>query len=261
MDRHDNNWLELETPGGRRIKVLTRTHPRAQRLSLTVGISGPRVSAPHGTRPSEMKAFLRENVAWLERKLKELAKQGVRMSPPTPGVKDTLLWRGSAIPVRWEHSIYPRVRNDLETVFAALTVGLDLDHPEAKTIAQRAMRSFVVAQMKREVARLVRLYEPMVGKSVVATRLLPLKTLWGSLSVNGRMTLDLSLMLAPPSALEYVVAHEMSHLWIRNHGRRFWQRVEAIFPDYMQHRAWLSRHGHAVKAELGRWIGAELIAS
>lgn len=258
MDRQDNNWLELETAGGKRIKVLSRTHPRARRLSLTVGIAGPRISAPRGTHPAEVKAFLRENVTWLERKLRELQRQGLRLSPPEVGTPDTLIWRGSSIPVRWEHSIYPRVRIDDDMVSMRLTIGLDLDHPESKVIAQRAMRGFVVAQMKREVARLVRLYEPMVGKTVIATRLLPLKTLWGSLSINGRMTLDLSLMLAPPASLEYVVAHEMSHLWIRNHGRRFWQRVEAIFPEYLQQRVWLSKHGHAVKAELARWIGSEL---
>jgi len=116
----------------------------------------------------------------------------------------------------------------------------------------------VVAQMKREVAELVGTFEPMIGKTVVATRLLPLKSLWGSLSLHARMTLDLALMLAPPQALEYVVAHEMSHLWIRNHGRRFWQRVEAVYPDCHETRDWLSRHGHAVKAELARWVGSEL---
>jgi predicted metal-dependent hydrolase len=85
-----------------------------------------------------------------------------------------------------------------------------------------------------------------------------MKTLWGSLSAQGRMTLDLSLMLAPVEALEYVVVHEMCHLWIRNHGRRFWERVEAAYPQYHDTRVWLSRHGHAVKAELSRWIGTDL---
>jgi predicted metal-dependent hydrolase len=165
-----------------------------------------------------------------------------------------LLWRGQRLPVRWEHGSIPCVR--IEDGVALIT--LQLDHDEVEAITRRVLRSFVVAQMKREVARLVRIFEPMVGKPVVATRLLPLKSLWGSLSLNARMTLDLALMLAPPETLEYVVAHEMSHLWIRNHGRRFWQRVEAIYPEYTETRAWLSRHGHAVKAELARWIGAQL---
>ena len=249
-------WMELKTPAGRHVRVLTRVHPRARRLSLSVGIAGPQISTPRGTHPSEVKAFLRENAAWLEQKLRELERAGQRLAPPTPGRRDTLLWRGERLPVRWEHGTIPHVR--IEDQVAHVT--LQLDHPEAEQIVRRVLRSFVVAQMKREVSELVGTFEPMVGKRVVATRLLPLKSLWGSLSLHARMTLDLALMLAPPAALEYVVAHEMSHLWIRNHGQRFWQRVEAIYPDCHETRDWLSRHGHAVKAELARWIGSELSA-
>jgi hypothetical protein len=250
----DGNWLELETRRGRTIKVLTAVHPRARRMSLSIGVGGPRLSTPRGTHPSTAKAFLRENVDWLEGKLREMERLGLRLTPPIPGLRDTLKWRGDTLAVRWEHGVFPHLKLD----DGVATIVLDLGHADAPTIARRAVRSFVAAQMKREVARLSRLYEPIVGRPVVATRLLPLTSLWGSLSVHGRMTLDLSLMLAPPAMLEYVVAHEMCHLWIRNHGRRFWQRVEAVYPDYHDARGWLSRYGHTVKAELARWIGSDL---
>jgi predicted metal-dependent hydrolase len=256
MDAHGNtnNYVELETRRGRRIKVLAREHPRARRMSLTMSVDGPRLSTPRGTPSSAVKAFLKENADWLESKLREMERAGVRLAPPVPGVPDTLTWRGDLLLVRWEYGVFPHVKIDGTTV----TIALDLDHPDVDAIARRAMRSFFVAQMKREVARLARLYEPVVGRPVRSTRLLPMKTLWGSLSAQGRMTLDLSLMLAPVEALEYVVVHEMCHLWIRNHGRRFWERVEAAYPQYHDTRVWLSRHGHAVKAELSRWIGTDL---
>lgn len=249
------NWLKLETPAGRTVKVLTHTHPCARRMSLTVGLQGPKVSTPKGTHPAQVKAFLKENADWLERQLRTLEKQGRRLAPPIPGVRDSILWRGSKVPVRWDYGVFPSVRVDDGT----MTIALDLEHPEVRLILQRVMRSFVVSQMKREVAVLAKTFEPMLGRGIVATRLLPLRSLWGSLSINGRMTLDLALMLAPPPALEYVVAHEMSHLWIRNHGRRFWQRVESIYPDYHETRSWLSKQGYGVKAELARWIGSELV--
>ena len=85
-----------------------------------------------------------------------------------------------------------------------------------------------------------------------------MRTLWGSLSADGRMNLDLALMLAPPEALEYVVVHEMAHLWVRNHGPRFWARVAAVDPDFETQRDWLNRYGHAVKHELSRWIGEDI---
>ena len=248
------NYLKLETPAGRTLKVATHEHPLARRLSLTIGVTGPKISAPKGTHRSQMKAFLKENADWLDKQLRALERQGRKLAPPIVGVRDTIVWRGEQLPVRWDYGVFPSVRVEDGWV----TVSLDLDHPEARLISQRAMRAFVQSQMKREVTRLRKHFAPLIGKDVRATRLLPLKSLWGSLSVEGRMTLDLALMLAPPSSLEYVIAHEMSHLWIRNHGKRFWQRVEHVFPELHETRAWLSKSGYGVKAELARWIGASL---
>lgn len=254
MNKDDRQFLELETDSGRRIRVLHAEHPRARRLSLTVGADGPRVSSPRGVHPVHLKAFLRENLHWLERKLRELERLGQRLAAPTPGRRDSLLWRGERLPVRWEHNVFPRIRVD----DGVITFALDLEHPDAQRIEQRAVRSFILTQMKREVAAMVAELEPAVGKPVRSTRLLPMKSLWGSLSISGRMTLDLALMLAPPAAMQYVVAHEMCHLWVRNHGKRFWERVEAVHPDFEADRHWLSKYGHVVKAELARWIGSEL---
>lgn len=253
MEASVRNFLELKTTRGRHIKVLSTVHPRARRMSLSVDALGPRVSAPRGTPPSAVKTFLRENADWLEVKLREMERQGVRLALPVPGVPDTFTWRGRLLLVRWEQGVFPRVR----TEEGQLHIAMDLEHPEAEAIARRAMRAFIGTQMKKEVAGLVRAFGPRVGKPIRATRLLPMKTLWGSLSFEGRMALDLSLMLAPPEVLAYVVAHEMSHLWVRNHGRRFWERVAQVFPGHEPHRDWLTRHGHVVKAELARWIGSD----
>jgi len=43
---------------------------------------------------------------------------------------------------------------------------------------------------------------------------------------------------------DYLVAHEVSHLVHRNHGVRFWNHVERLYPDYLQHQTWLKQNGH-----------------
>lgn len=37
--------------------------------------------------------------------------------------------------------------------------------------------------------------------------------------------------MAPESAVNYVVIHELAHLAQLNHSRRFWQLVEKYVPD------------------------------
>jgi hypothetical protein len=37
--------------------------------------------------------------------------------------------------------------------------------------------------------------------------------------------------------LDYVVAHELSHLRVMNHSPRFWDTVRSVVPDYPALRA------------------------
>ena len=40
----------------------------------------------------------------------------------------------------------------------------------------------------------------------------------------------------PTSVIDYVVAHELSHLRVMDHSPRFWETVESVMPDYQQLR-------------------------
>ena len=54
----------------------------------------------------------------------------------------------------------------------------------------------------------------------------------GSLSTRSGMTLNLLLIHAPLSAIEYVVVHELCHLRYRGHGREFYGLMDSVLPDW-----------------------------
>ncbi|MBI2802475.1 MAG: M48 family metallopeptidase [Gammaproteobacteria bacterium] len=58
---------------------------------------------------------------------------------------------------------------------------------------------------------------------------------WGSLSRAGTMTLNVNLVRAPHSCIEYVVTHELCHLAHRDHGTRFFRLLGRLMPDW-EHR-------------------------
>jgi predicted metal-dependent hydrolase len=62
---------------------------------------------------------------------------------------------------------------------------------------------------------------------------------WGSCSPKGNLNFSWRLVMAPLEIIDYVVAHELAHLKEKNHSKRFWHRVEEIYPDYLNQRKWL----------------------
>ena len=72
------------------------------------------------------------------------------------------------------------------------------------------------------------------------------KARWGSCSINGEISYNWKIMMAPPRIIDYVVIHELSHLVHHDHSDKFWRQVGKSFPDYRECRAWLRGQGHVL---------------
>jgi len=64
-----------------------------------------------------------------------------------------------------------------------------------------------------------------------------MRTKWGSCSTStGRIWLNLELAKKPRECLEYIIVHELVHLWERNHNESFKLRLEKIMPKWRLYR-------------------------
>ncbi|HOK06141.1 MAG TPA: SprT family zinc-dependent metalloprotease [Syntrophales bacterium] len=66
---------------------------------------------------------------------------------------------------------------------------------------------------------------------------------WGSCSPRNCLAFPWRLMMVPPEVIDYIVVHELAHIAVKDHSRRFWDTVSRILPDYRRRRQWLRRHG------------------
>ncbi len=70
------------------------------------------------------------------------------------------------------------------------------------------------------------------------------KTKWGHCSSDGTIQYNWLTMMAPKAVIDYLIAHESSHLIHMNHSKKFWQTVESVCPDYKDLKDWLKTYGH-----------------
>ena len=80
------------------------------------------------------------------------------------------------------------------------------------------------------------------GKKPVRISVRNMTSRWGSCSGNGNISLNIHLLDVEPELFEYVLIHELSHLYHMNHSAAFWAQVAKYCPDYQKRRAALRKY-------------------
>ena len=78
------------------------------------------------------------------------------------------------------------------------------------------------------------------------------RTRWGSCSTTGTLSFNWRLLLAPEPVLDYVVWHEVCHLEVPDHSKRFWRLLARHRPGYREQERWLRRYGSTLTLPSGR---------
>ena len=239
--------LELRLATGHVIELLRVRDPRARRIRLSVDERGARLTLPARASLAAGERFLHDHRDWLQAQLAMFADHADAVLER--GATNHLPLRGADVPVRWHPGRASRVRvgDAGELVFEAPASAGD-------PALRRALRDFYEAQARADVGRWLPGYLdclPRPPRRVVFKRT---SSQWGSLAPDGTVSLDLALVLARPSAFEYVLVHELCHLMHANHSRRFWSEVERRFPAWREERAWFNAEGRRLKARLRRLL-------
>jgi predicted metal-dependent hydrolase len=108
-----------------------------------------------------------------------------------------------------------------------------------------AVARFLRAEARRALGALLAEKAAALGAPTPALSVRDTRSRWGSCAPGpgARVTLSWRLVLAPPAAADYVVAHEAAHLVHAGHTRAFWALCRDLSADYAAGRAWMRDHG------------------
>jgi len=214
------------------VEVSLRRSARATRFSLRVSRADGRVSlslpiwAPEG----EALAFLRDREGWLRRHLAAAPQRqaaAIGAFVPVCGIPREVV----AGPNRTARFLEGRI-----------------EVQEGPRAGPR-IRALLGALARERLTQAVQTHSAALGRHAVRLTLRDPRSRWGSCSSKGDLMFSWRLIMAPPSVLDYVAAHEVAHLVEMNHSAAFWRVCARLRPDYLQQRDWLKRHG----ADLLAW--------
>lgn len=237
-DRHPppppgGEWIELRLDD-EVVKVALRRHPSARRLTLRVRTATRDVAltAPPHVSFATASDFVARHGDWVRARLVRLPST-VPFAPgesvPLRGVPHLIVHRPAARGTCWEEEAADGMR--------LLCVAGEEPHVARRVLDY--LKRLARAELKAAVARHAAALRVTVGPITLRDT----SSRWGSCSADGKLSFSWRLILAPPSVLDYLAAHEVAHRLEMNHGPHFWRHVERIYPDRRTAEAWLRANG------------------
>jgi predicted metal-dependent hydrolase len=212
----------------------------ARRRTLTIAVDlrgGVTVQAPRDTPAETIAAAVRRKAPWVLRRLADLAEL-----PPAPPPKEfvngeTFLYLGRGYRLKvvpQAGCLTPDVKlwgGRLHVTVPAGVVGADRD-----LLVREALVGWYQGHARRRLPERVALFAGRLGDAPPAVFVRDQAKRWGSCSRQGELRFNWRIMLAPLSLVDYVVAHEVCHLKLKNHSAAFWRRLRRLLPDYERRR-------------------------
>lgn len=220
-------------PGPPPIEITLRRSARARRFSLRVSQrdGGVTLSLPLRAREAEAMAFARAQEGWLRGALAR------RPAPECVGLGGMLPLEGRL--VRLEPAAGGARRIELRDEHLLV--------PGAPGQAGARVAAFLKVMARERLSQASDHYAGQIGRRIVRISLRDTRSRWGSCTAEGALMYSWRLIMAPPTVLRYVAAHEVAHLAEMNHGPAFWALVTRLYPGWQAERAWLRQHGAALQ--------------
>jgi predicted metal-dependent hydrolase len=218
---------------------------RRKTIGFVVGVEGLTVSAPRWVPLAEVDAAVQAKSAWILAKLDGARQRHDRIEAARIQWKD-----GAVFPFLGEPVIVvldsrgaggATLNTDAQALpgVPRLTLHVALpQHASAEQIRD-AVQAWLMRQAKRLFTERLDHFAPRLGVQWRKLALCNAGTRWGTAHSDGTIRLNWRLVHFRLPVIDYVVAHELSHLRVMDHSPRFWDTVATVVPDYARLRGQL----------------------
>ncbi len=200
-------------------------------IGFMIDDDGLRVTAPKRVSIAEIDEAIRTKQHWILSKLKERReRRAARLQkPPVEWVDGAQIpYMGADITLRLlvggrNRSIYnPNTRELWMTLIPGAS----------ETLLKERVKQWYQQQAKELFEQRLDLFAARLGVRYHSFGLTSAGTRWGSCTADRKIRLNWKLIHFSLPLIDYVVAHELSHILEMNHSQQFWDTVGLIYPEY-----------------------------
>lgn len=224
-----------------------RIERSSRRKTVTVAIDpvdGVILKAPTDVPEQRLAAVVTAKGAWILQRLMDYRELGPTPPPREYVGGESYLYLGRNYRLKVVSSA------DVDKPRAALRgafLTVEISKEDAEEGREEAVRGALVSWYRRQAGRRlperVALYAARAGLECPPVLIRNQEKRWGSCSSKGEVRFNWRIIMGPMSLVDYVVAHEVCHLEVRDHSSAFWKLLGTILPDYEDRRARLRVEG------------------
>lgn len=213
------------------------TRERRRSISITVTEKGVKVKAPNSIPLFAINNFVRSKTEWIEKKVAEIekSKQLIRNSG---FYVDKVPYLGESYGLETREANVREKISFADGRFVA-HVKKNSDSDRIEKLYSSWLRKKATEVFSDKVDSFGKILKVKPARIAIRSQ----RSRWGSASGKGNLNFNFHLLKAPMGIVDYVVVHELCHLKIYNHSKRFWNLVESLVPDYREKRRWLKKNG------------------
>lgn len=234
---------EIVTTSGSFSYILKRSGKRRTLSVSVLDTAEIQVAAPAQVSDLKVRAFINEKAPWIASKLRQVLDK--RRSLKAKGYRggDRFLFLGDVYPLEIRESNLRTGRLDFDGKRWLVKIPPACPQQEQPGLVRQKLLSWYCEQAKEVFGGRIFYYARLMGLDLKKIGIRNQKRIWGSCNVRDKsINLNWRLVLSPLEVIDYVVVHELSHLFFPNHSRRFWRKVATVLPDYKERKNWIRKN-------------------
>lgn len=219
--------FDIKEAVGMDIKVVQPPNSRKLILHIDNKERIPVLSIPRFCSRKRAINFVNENMDWILETLQKLPERKYFSSG------ETISLFGQNITISHQPNARCGVRLDGNTLI--VSGGAEFLHRRVKDYIRKAAAD--------EFYKLSAPLAAQIGCKINGICIKDTKSRWGSCSTLNNINYNWRIALAPKYVIDYLMAHEVSHLRHQDHSSDFWKCVESLDKDWQKGRDWLQKNG------------------